>query len=104
MKAVVQRVKQASVTVDGTVISAIGTGLLILLGVHQGDSADQIAALAKKIAALRIFTDAEDKMNLSVADIGGEILVVSSSPFAPTRKKATVRRLSKPRSRKSPRL
>lgn len=87
MKAVVQRVKQASVTVDGTVISAIGTGLLILLGVHQGDSADQIAALAKKIAALRIFTDAEDKMNLSVADIGGEILVVSQFTLCANTKK-----------------
>lgn len=87
MKAVIQRVSQASVTVDGTVVSAIENGLLVLLGIHQGDSADQIAALAKKIAALRIFTDADDKMNLSVADIGGEILAVSQFTLCANTKK-----------------
>lgn len=77
MKAVIQRVSHASVTVSDRRIAAIGSGLLILLGIHQGNSTDQVRAMAKKIAALRIFTDAEDKMNLSVLDIQGEALVVS---------------------------
>ena len=77
MKAVIQRVSRASVTVDGVRVSAIGDGLLILLGIGPDDDEDKARTMAKKIAALRIFTDAEDKMNLSVRDIGGGAIVVS---------------------------
>lgn len=77
MKAVLQRVQRASVTVDGEKISGIGQGLLVLLGVAEGDSERDAEVLAQKIANLRIFSDAEDKMNLSLLTIDGEILVVS---------------------------
>lgn len=87
MKTVIQRVSYASVTVDGAIISRIDQGLLILLGIHQGNSADQVKAMAKKIAALRIFTDSEGKMNLSVVDIGGEALVVSQFTLCANTKK-----------------
>ena len=71
MKAVIQRVSHASVSVGGALLSRIDAGLLILLGIRKGDSAEQVSAMARKIAALRIFTDAEGKMNLSVLDIAG---------------------------------
>lgn len=77
MKAVVQRVRDASVTVDGNVIGSIDHGLLIYLGVVDSDDERICARMAEKISKLRIFRDADDKMNLSVADIGGQILVVS---------------------------
>jgi D-aminoacyl-tRNA deacylase len=77
MRAVLQRVSRASVTVDGAVIGQIGQGLLVLLGVAQTDTAEQARWLAEKIVGLRIFADAEDKMNRSVADVGGGVLVVS---------------------------
>lgn len=77
MRAVVQRVSRASVTVDGTVVGQIGGGVLILLGVTHDDGPDQSAWLARKIAGLRIFPDADDKMNLSLLDAGLEALVVS---------------------------
>ena len=77
MKAVIQRVSQASVTVDGAVVSAIGSGLLIFLGVAQGDSERDAQVLADKIANLRIFSDSDDKMNLSLLTTGGSALVVS---------------------------
>lgn len=77
MRAVVQRVRSARVEVDGEVTGAIGRGLLVLLGVGQGDTDKQAAWLAEKIAGLRIFEDADGKMNLSVQDIGGSVLVVS---------------------------
>lgn len=77
MIAVLQRVKNASVTVDDEVIGRIGAGLLILLGVCAGDDHQDVAILVNKTAGLRIFSDSEGKMNLSVKDIGGEILVVS---------------------------
>lgn len=77
MIAVIQRVTRASVTIDGKVHSEIGKGLLVLLGVKTGDNEEQVKYLSKKIADLRIFSDAQDKMNLSVRDIDGEILVIS---------------------------
>ena len=77
MKAVLQRVKKASVEVDGEIVGACGEGLLILLGVAQGDTEKEAEALAKKIVAHRIFTDENGKMNLSVKDIDGEALVIS---------------------------
>src|SRR2546421_4198034 len=77
MRALLQRVSHASVTVDGNVVGQIGQGLLVLLGVGQDDSEIQVKTLADKIAHLRIFGDDEGKMNRSLLDIGGETLVVS---------------------------
>ena len=77
MKTVIQRVRWARVRVDDAVVGEIGAGLLILLGVGKGDTAAQVQALAQKIAQLRIFSDAQDKMNLSLLDAGGAALVVS---------------------------
>lgn len=77
MRAVVQRVLSAKVKVDGQEISAIGPGLLVFLGVKVGDTEEDAWYLAEKIAGLRVFPDGEGKMNLSVQDTGGRVLVVS---------------------------
>ncbi len=77
MKAVYQRVTHASVTVDGNVISKIGDGVLLLVGVCEGDTEQEAALLAKKVAQLRVFCDENDKMNLSVMDVDGAVLAVS---------------------------
>lgn len=77
MKAVIQRVSRASVTVDGTVTGKIGQGYLILLGVGPDDSEKDCERLADKISGLRIFPDENDKTNLSIKDVDGGILVVS---------------------------
>ena len=77
MRACVQRVKEASVTVDDRIVGQIGRGLLVLLGVSGDDTDDDARQLADKICGLRIFEDADDKMNRSVEDIGGALLVVS---------------------------
>ncbi len=77
MRIVVQRVERASVTVDGREISSIGRGLLVLLGAAKSDSTEDAKWLAGKIAHLRTFPDADGKMNLSLLDTGGEVLVVS---------------------------
>lgn len=77
MKAVIQRVRNASVDIDGVTVGKIGQGLLILLGVAEGDVEADAALLARKIVNLRIFSDEAGKMNRSVKDIDGEILVVS---------------------------
>lgn len=82
MRAVLQRVSRASVSVDGAVVGQIGAGLLILICAMQGDTAAEADKLAAKIAKLRIFKDAADKMNLSVKDVGGATLIVSQFTLA----------------------
>ena len=77
MRAVIQRVKSASVTVEGEVVSEIRVGLLVFLGVAQEDTPTDVDYMASKIANLRIFEDDEGRMNLSILDVGGEALVVS---------------------------
>ena len=77
VKAVLQRVSRASVSVDGAVVGQICRGLLVLLGVEQGDAESDAQQLADKTVQLRIFDDAEGKMNLALADVGGAVLVVS---------------------------
>jgi D-tyrosyl-tRNA(Tyr) deacylase len=77
VRAVIQRVTRASVTVDGRVAGEIGAGLLVLLGVSKTDTPESASYLAEKIANLRIFSDETGKMNLSVLDAGGSVLVVS---------------------------
>jgi len=87
MRAVVQRVKEASVSVEGEVVGEIGPGLVVLLGVREGDTEAEAAYLAQKIANLRIFPDQAGKFNLSALDVGGKILVVSQfTLYADTRK------------------
>ncbi|MBQ7750162.1 MAG: D-tyrosyl-tRNA(Tyr) deacylase [Bacteroidales bacterium] len=87
MRAVIQRVSSASVTIDGAIKSAIGGGLLILLGIGHEDGEEDIAWLVKKISGLRIFNDDAGVMNRSVVDVGGEALVVSQfTLMASTRK------------------
>lgn len=78
MKAVIQRVSSCSVTVDEAVAGEIRNGFLILLGVEDGDTEKQAEKLCDKIAGLRVFTDENDKMNLSLSDVDGEVLVVSN--------------------------
>ena len=77
MRAVIQRVTSANVAIDGEVVGSIGRGFLILLGVGQDDGADQLERLWSKIYKMRIFSDEEGKTNLSLADVNGEVLVVS---------------------------
>ena len=77
MKAVLQRVSQASVTVDGKVVGKIGRGLCVLLGVAREDTEEDIDILVRKIPKFRIFCDEEGKMNFSLTDVGGSLLVVS---------------------------
>src|SRR2546430_10939397 len=87
MRALLQRVSRASVTVDGKIVGQIGQGLLILLGIGQQDSELQVKTLADKIVYLRIFGDDEGKMNRSLLDIGGEVLVISQfTLYADTRR------------------
>ena len=87
MRAVVQRVSEAFVEVEGEVVGRIGLGLLVLLGVGQKDSLEDALYLARKIVNLRVFPDAQDKMNLSLKDVGGEVLLVSQfTLYADTRK------------------
>ena len=78
MRAVVQRVSSASVTVGGEPVAAIGRGLAVLLGVREGDGEPEADRMAAKLEALRVFEDETGKMNLSVRDVGGELLVVSN--------------------------
>ena len=77
MRAVIQRVKHASVTIDGNVKSSIGNGFLILLGIEEIDGQEDIDWLVKKVANLRVFDDENGVMNRSIVDVGGEFLVIS---------------------------
>jgi len=86
MKALIQRVSKASVSIDGQVFSSINRGYVVLLGVKTGDTESNALRLAQKTVALRIFPDKQQKMNLSIVDVGGEILVVSQfTLYADTR-------------------
>lgn len=82
MKAVIQRVTSGSVTVEGVITAEIDRGILVLLGVEKGDEESKADWLAEKIVDLRIFSDDEGKMNLSVRDVGGALLVVSQFTLA----------------------
>ena len=87
MRALIQRVAQASVSVDGAVVGSIGPGLIVFLGVGRGDVEEDAEYLVEKIANLRIFADTEDKFNLSALDSGAEVLLVSQfTLYADTRK------------------
>jgi len=87
MKAVLQRVQYARVVVEGETVGEIGVGLLVLLGAGRDDSEEDVRYIARKVAELRIFSDAEGKFNLSLADVGGSILLVSQfTLYADTRK------------------
>ena len=89
MKALIQRVKDASVTIEGDLYSKIGRGILIFLGVEKSDEIENADKLAQKVLNLRIFEDENDKMNLSVNDVKGEILVVSQFTLCGDCKKGT---------------
>lgn len=87
MRLVIQRVSEASVTVDGTVTGRIGTGLMILCGIEHDDTSEDIVWLVPKVTQMRIFSDADGKMNLSVKDIAGGLLVVSQFTLHASTKK-----------------
>jgi D-tyrosyl-tRNA(Tyr) deacylase len=87
MRTVLQRVSEAAVVVDGTTVGRIGRGLLILAGFHANDTIETLDWMAEKVVKLRIFPDAEEKMNLSVQDVDGALLVVSQfTLYGDTRK------------------
>ena len=89
MKALIQRVKKASVTIDGELYSSVGKGLLIFLGVEKNDEKENAQKLADKIVKLRIFEDENEKMNYSILDVSGEILVVSQFTLCADCRKGT---------------
>ena len=82
MKALIQRVSRADVTIDGKTAGHIQKGILVFLGVEKGDTEKDLAHIVKKVVSLRVFSDNEGRMNLSVKDIGGEVLVVSQFTLA----------------------
>ncbi len=87
MIAVIQRVAEASVTIEGEVKGQIGVGFLILLGIMHADTAEDVDWLAKKIAGMRVFSDADDKMNLDLAAVGGDVLLISQFTLHASTKK-----------------
>lgn len=87
MRIIIQRVRNASVTIEGQLHSAIGQGMMILVGIEDADGDDDIAFLVKKVAAMRIFDDENGVMNLSVMDVKGEVLVVSQFTLHASTKK-----------------
>lgn len=87
MKIVIQRVSRASVTIDGQVKSAIGKGYMILLGVAEGDTSEDVDWLVKKVASLRVFDDEQGVMNLPITAVGGDILVISQFTLLASYKK-----------------
>ncbi len=87
MRAVIQRVSKASVEVEGKIISQIDAGVVVLLGIESADSQEDIVWLSRKIANLRIFSDTEGVMNLSLLDVGGEVIVVSQFTLHASTKK-----------------
>ena len=89
MKVLIQRVKQASVTIDNHLFSSIGKGILAFVGIEKGDTIENIQKLAKKIVNLRIFPDENDKMNKSLLDVKGEMLIVSQFTLCGDCKKGT---------------
>ena len=89
MKVLIQRVKNASVTIDNELYSSIGKGILAFVGIEKGDTIEQVQKAAKKISGLRIFSDENDKMNLSITDVQGEMLVVSQFTLCGDCKKGT---------------
>ena len=89
MKALIQRVKNASVTINGELYSSVGAGMLVLLGVQKSDTAENAEKLAQKLLNLRIFEDENEKMNFSIQDVSGEILVVSQFTLCADCRKGT---------------
>lgn len=89
MKVLIQRVKQASVTIDNKLYSSINKGILALVGIEKSDTYENVQKMAKKLVNLRIFTDENDKMNLSLLDINGEMLIVSQFTLCGNCKKGT---------------
>lgn len=89
MKLLIQRVKKASVTIDDKVYSSIDKGILAFVGIEKGDTCEQVEKLAKKVINLRIFSDENDKMNYSLLDVNGEMLIVSQFTLCGDCKKGT---------------
>lgn len=89
MKVLIQRVKSASVTIEGQLYSSINKGVLAFVGIEKGDTIEQVQKSAKKIANLRIFPDENDKMNRSIIDVNGEMLIVSQFTLCSDCKKGT---------------
>jgi len=89
MKVLIQRVKRASVTIEEEVYSSIGKGILAFVGIEKGDTIEQVQKSAKKVANLRIFPDGNDKMNHSIIDVNGEMLIVSQFTLCGDCKKGT---------------
>lgn len=87
MKVVLQRVRQASVSVEGREVGKIGRGICLLVGVEKGDTIEEARYLARKVVELRIFPDEKEKMNLSLLDVGGEVLAVSQFTLVASTKK-----------------